>query len=109
MGVNVFPQDIEESVSDVEGVHPGRVSVFASIDERVQTERVVIIAESDLHGSEVALQILREIRARILAGFQISNMEVCLVPPGWLVKSTSGKMARTANHRKWADTLQRSV
>ena len=101
-GVNVFPQDIEETVSDVEGVHPGRVSAFSAFDERVQTDRVVIVAESDDHDSEEARRIVQEIRKRMIAGFQISNLEVLLVPPGWLVKSTAGKVARNANHRKWA-------
>jgi acyl-CoA synthetase (AMP-forming)/AMP-acid ligase II len=100
-GVNVFPQDIEEIVSDVEGVHAGRVSAFSAFDERVQTERVVILAESDDHYSDTSRRIAQEIRTRVLGSLQISNMEVCLVPPGWLVKSTSGKMARSANQRKW--------
>lgn len=100
-GVNVFPQDIEDLVSSVDGVHPGRVSAFGAFDERLQTERVVVLAESDDHAKDEKRFIVQEIRQRVLAAFQIGNFEVSLVPPGWLVKSTSGKMARGANRDKW--------
>ena len=49
-GVNVFPQDIEDLVSQVEGVRAGRVSAFSNFDPRVQTEQVIILAESDQAG-----------------------------------------------------------
>jgi len=100
-GVNVFPQDIEDLVSQVDGVQPGRVSAFSAFDDRRQTEHVVVIAESDHHDNDSARALVQEIRQRILAAFQIANFEVRLVPKGWLVKSTSGKMARGANREKW--------
>jgi fatty-acyl-CoA synthase len=100
-GVNVFPQDIEDLVSRVKGVHPGRVCAFSAFDERLQTEHVVIVAESDHHDADDARRILLEVRQRVLAAFQIANFDARLVAPGWLVKSTSGKMARGANRQKW--------
>ena len=102
-GVNVFPQEIEEMVSQVEGVNPGRVSAFSVFDEKLQTERVVVVAESDGHDGPDKSRIVLEIRQRILAGFQIGNFDVALVPPQWLVKSTSGKIARNANRQKWLE------
>jgi fatty-acyl-CoA synthase len=100
-GVNVFPQDIEDLASKVEGVVPGRVSAFSAFDDRMQTEHIIVVAESPEHDSGKAHQVTLEIRQRILAALQIANFEVRLVEPGWLVKSTSGKMARSANRRKW--------
>lgn len=104
-GVNVFPQEIEEVVSQVDGVHPGRVSAFSVFDEKLQTERVVVVAESDGHDGSDKGRIVLEIRQRILAGFQIGNFEVSLVPRQWLVKSTSGKIARNANRQKWLENV----
>lgn len=104
-GVNVFPQEIEEVVSQVEGVHPGRVSAFSVFDEKLQTERVVVVAESDGHDGSDKSRIVSEIRQRILAGFQIGNFDVSLVPREWLVKSTSGKIARNANRQKWLEKV----
>lgn len=104
-GVNVFPQEIEEAVSQVDGVHPGRVSAFAVFDDSLQTEKVVVVAESDRDDDTERRRIVQEIRQRILAAFQIGNFDVSLVPRQWLVKSTSGKVARNANRKKWLEMV----
>jgi fatty-acyl-CoA synthase len=100
-GVNVFPQDIEDLVSDVDGVQSGRVSAFSTFDERVQTERIVILAETPEGVVPDRSGLTQQIRQHVLASFQIANFELHLVEPGWLVKSSSGKMARGANRDKW--------
>jgi fatty-acyl-CoA synthase len=100
-GVNVFPQDIEDLATRVEGVVSGRAAAFSAFDERLQTEHIVIVAESELHDAPQARDVILEIRQRVLAALQIANFEVRLVEPGWLVKSTSGKVARSANREKW--------
>ena len=100
-GVNVHPQDIEQIASAVAGVLAGRVCACSQFDERTQTERIVVLAETDrpeLEHGPLAVQI----RRRILAALQIANFEVQLLPPRWLLKSSSGKMARDANRRKWS-------
>lgn len=102
-GVNVFPQDIEDMVSDLDAVQSGRVSAFSTFDPRVQTERIVILAETLETDETVRRQVGQEIRQRVLSAFQIANFELQLVEPGWLVKSTSGKMARGANRAKWLE------
>lgn len=99
-GVNVFPNDVEELVSAVAGVVPGRVSVFAQWDSRLETERVVILFETE-RPPAASRPVALEIRQRVLAAFQIASFETHAVAPGWLVKSTSGKMARSANRAKW--------
>jgi acyl-CoA synthetase (AMP-forming)/AMP-acid ligase II len=100
-GVNIVPHDLEDAVAAVEGIHPGRVSVFAEFDATTQSERATILAEaSPGTGDEHGLVI--RIRQRIAAQFQITSFAVVLVPAGWLVKSSSGKMARQANREKWS-------
>lgn len=100
-GVNVFPQDIEDLAASVEGIVPGRVAAFSAFDDRLQTEHIVVVAESDLHDTAESRDLILEVRQRILAALQIANFEVRLVERGWLVKSTSGKVARKANREKW--------
>ncbi len=104
-GVNVYPQDLEDTVSALAGVQPGRVAAFADFDSRTQTERVIVLAETALPAA-AQQPLLVEIRQRILAGFQIANLCVELVPPGTLIKSSAGKMARRANREAW---LQRQA
>lgn len=103
-GVNVFPQDLEDLAGSVEGVQPGRASAFSTFDPRVQSERIVILAEADRAGQRPEQEVRVEIRQRVLAALQVANFSVEIVPPGWLVKSTSGKMARAANRDKWRTT-----
>ncbi len=99
-GVNVQPHDVEELVGGLDGARPGRVSCFGERDERTETERLVVLLEAD--GSQAELAALRTAaRTAILATFQVSNLAVEVVPPRWLVKSSSGKMARGANRDKW--------
>jgi len=100
-GVNVFPQDIEGLATRVDGIVPGRVAAFSVFDHRLQTEHIVVVAESDLHDTAESRDVILEVRQRILAALQIANFEVRLVEPGWLVKSTAGKVARKANREKW--------
>jgi fatty-acyl-CoA synthase len=105
-GINVFPQDLEEVACRVEGVRSGRVASFSEFDPLVQTEKVVILAETDAGAANQAT-IITEVRRRILAACQIANFEVHIVPAGWLVKSSSGKMARRANQARWTSRDKR--
>jgi fatty-acyl-CoA synthase len=99
-GVNVFPQDLEAAVSELDGVVPGRVSASSEFDPAVQSERITILFESALEGAELRRLVVAA-RQKVLAAFQIANFDIHPVEPGWLVKSTSGKMARAENHRQW--------
>jgi fatty-acyl-CoA synthase len=108
-GVNVFPQDIEDLVSSVAGVRPGRASAFSVFDPKVQTERIVILAEADPCEGVAAREITQDIRQKILSALQVANFEVHLLPSGWLVKSTSGKMARSANRKKWVARFEAEI
>jgi fatty-acyl-CoA synthase len=99
-GVNVHPHDVEEVVGALPGALAGRVSCFGERDEQKETERVVVIVES--HGDVDEQAALRTAaRKAILATFQIANFDVVVVPPRWLQKSSSGKIARSANREKW--------
>jgi fatty-acyl-CoA synthase len=99
-GVNVFPQDLEDLVSGVAGIRPGRVVAFAVFDPRLQTEKVIILAEPESAPDDAAGLVLRA-RQRVLGALQIANFEIHLVPAQWLIKSSSGKMSRSANRLRW--------
>ena len=99
-GANLYPQDIEDEAAKVAGIKLGRVAAFAAFDERLQTEYLVVLAETDVTGSE-GLRLFTEVRQRLQAAFNISNFVVDLLAPGWLIKSSAGKMARRANREKW--------
>jgi len=97
-GHNVFPEDVERIVGAAPGIKPGRTVAFAEFDEGLQTERLVVLAEPARDGT---LPDLVAIRTRLQAELQVAA-RIEMVPPGWLVKSSSGKPARRASAEKRA-------
>jgi acyl-CoA synthetase (AMP-forming)/AMP-acid ligase II len=110
-GKNIYPQDLENLASEVKGIHPGRVVAFGVPNETTGTEDVVIIAEvenrdkqfvdSDVGGSPEIDRISDEIRTRVTRGSDIALRLVKLVNRGWLIKTSSGKIARNANRERY--------
>lgn len=100
-GKNVYPQDLELLASEVTGVHPGRVVAFGVMDDRAGTEEIVVVAETDLADEEVQQQVADEVRAHLTRNTDVAVRVVHLVPLGWLIKTSSGKVARTANKEKY--------
>ncbi len=100
-GKNVFPQDLEELAMDVEGVHPGRVVAFGLFNEELGTEEIGVIAEVDVIEDDLRVKIAREIRDQISRGTDVTARYVLTVDRGWLIKTSSGKIARGANRDKY--------
>lgn len=100
-GKNVYPQDLEAIVNTVEGVHPGRAVVFGVPDQREGTELIAVVAEVDTDDEASRKQIMQAIRQRIGRQTDVTVSFVELVERGWLVKTSSGKIARGQNRDKW--------
>ena len=56
--------------------------------------------ESHLPTSEHSGLVI-EVRQRVAAAFDLTGFEVHIVAPGWLIKSSSGKIARAENRTQW--------
>ena len=114
-GKNIYPQDLENLASEVQGVHPGRVAAFGVPNDVTGTEDVVIIAEIEtgnvastsveLADSPEYSPIADEIRQRVTRGSDIALRYVKLVRRGWLLKTSSGKVARSANRERYLAEL----
>lgn len=102
-GKNIFPQDIEAVVNGVEGVHPGRAVAFGVTDAAEGTELIAIIAEVETDDPAVRKRINLDIRKRVGAQTDVTVNYVELVERGWLVKTSSGKIARGENRAKWLE------
>lgn len=98
-GQNVYPDDVERLIGSRPGVHPGRVAAFAVFDDRIQSERVVVLAEPEADATEFDAVGAAQM---IMAAFQIA-VSVEIVERGWLVKSSAGKIARRASAAKWQE------
>jgi fatty-acyl-CoA synthase len=105
-GKNLYPEDLEEAVSSVEGVFPGRVAAFGIYREAVGTEELVVLAETP-YATDTELTGLRQRLAQALKQqLDLSVRHLRLLPRGWLVKSTSGKISRSSNQAKFLALLQ---
>ena len=98
-GNNIYPEDIEDAVSKIPEVIPGRVISFGLEDERSGTEQVCVIAESKVENETEKKRLRLAIRE---AGMEIdvSIGRVYLAPPRWLIKSSAGKPSRNANKER---------
>lgn len=98
-GKNVYPQDVEQVVNEVPGVHAGRVVSFGVPMGALGTEGLVVLVESD--EVETAWDdISQRIRQAVPGRLDIDVADARVVPRGQLRKSTSGKLARGGN-REW--------
>jgi acyl-CoA synthetase (AMP-forming)/AMP-acid ligase II len=98
-GKNVYPQDIEAIANRTQGIHPGRAVAFGVLDERLGSEKVVVVAEAaegaDLDETE------RELRAHVVQETEVTLGDLRFVAKGWIVKTSSGKHARSDNREKY--------
>jgi acyl-CoA synthetase (AMP-forming)/AMP-acid ligase II len=100
-GKNIYPQDIEAIVNEVPGVHPGRVVVFGVLDEREGTELIVVVAEVEMADKSEQKELKKAIRQEVARRSMVTAAYVTLVERQWLLKTSSGKIARAANRQKW--------
>jgi 1-acyl-sn-glycerol-3-phosphate acyltransferase len=95
-GRNLYPQEVEEIVGDVAGVRRGCVAAFGVSDQRLGTEKLVVIAET----RETDRVLQDEIEARIIACVDahlgLPPDVVRLVAPQRVPKTSSGKIRRDA-------------
>jgi fatty-acyl-CoA synthase len=90
-GRNVYPQDVERAVADIDGVRAGNVIAFGTEGRRGK-EALVVVAEAKM---EEGHGIRDAVAARVRGAVGIPPEEVVLVRPGTLPKTSSGKLQRT--------------
>ncbi len=105
-GKNVYPQDLEALTFEVPGVHAGRSVAFGMFDEAQGTEEVVIIAEGDSEDADEQQRIADAIRLHVSRNSAIALRYVKVVGPKWIIKTSSGKTARSANKEKFLRELE---
>ncbi len=105
-GKNIYPQDLELLAYDVPGVHAGRASAFGVFNEASGTEDVVMVAEVDSEDPTERQKIADGIRTTVTRGSAVALRFVHLVGKHWLVKTSSGKTARSANREKFLKEMQ---
>jgi len=90
-GRNVFPEDIERALADVDGVRAGNVIAFG-VDGAQGKEGLVVVAESK---SDDLPEVRRSVAQRVRDAVGLPAKDIVLVLPGSLPKTSSGKLQRS--------------
>ena len=106
-GKNVYPQDIEAIVNEVDGVKNGRAVVFGVQDKREGTELIAVVAQVQTGDVATRKIINKAIRQAVAKHSTVTASYVQLVGDKWILKTSSGKLARAANRDKWLAERQR--
>jgi fatty-acyl-CoA synthase len=104
-GKNIYPKDIETIAMEIKGVHPGRVVAFGLYNEQKGTEDVVIIAEVNDDFLDKKDIVSDNIRKKVTSDSAIALRNVLIVDKSWLIKTSSGKIARALNKEKYIREL----
>jgi acyl-CoA synthetase (AMP-forming)/AMP-acid ligase II len=99
-GKNIFAHDVEAAVSRVPNVKPGRAVAFGYYVESLGSEQLVVVAErlDQADNDTTAASLLNHAVAEEVG---VGCGDVRMVEPGWLVKTTSGKISRSENIKKY--------
>ncbi|CAN5647590.1 N/A [soil metagenome] len=89
-GRNVYPEDVERGVAEIEGVRAGNVIAFGVPGRR--REGVVVVAEAK---SDDLVAIRGFVHAKVRDVTGLAADDVVLVAPGSLPKTSSGKLQRS--------------
>ncbi len=104
-GKNIYPQDLEAIAGEVDGIHPGRTVAFGLFNEQLGTEDVIVVAEEDIKDPQARERLSEAVRLGINHGSDVSVRHVRVVPRGWVIKTSSGKLARDANRQKYINAF----
>ena len=96
-GRNIYPYELEEAVSELEGVRKGCVAVFGTKDERFGTERIVVLAETREQDPARREQLQARINDLAVSLIGMPVDEIVLASPHTVLKTSSGKIRRAAS------------
>jgi fatty-acyl-CoA synthase len=103
-GRNVFPEDIERAAGSVDGVRTGNVIAFGS-DRRRGREAIVVVAET--RADDNIGPVRDAVATTVCDAVGVPPVDVVLVRPGTLPKTSSGKLQRSlCRDRYHADELE---
>jgi acyl-CoA synthetase (AMP-forming)/AMP-acid ligase II len=104
-GRNFYPQDIERIADRFPGAVAGRSVALGMADEKLGTEKVILLVESRLSDAAEKARLGIAIRNAVFDELDCPVSDVRLVPHMWLLKTSSGKIARQPNLQKYEREL----
>jgi acyl-CoA synthetase (AMP-forming)/AMP-acid ligase II len=103
-GKKLIGHELEDSLNNIDDIAPGRVLAYSAHSDVTGATELRVAAElasSDNDGPRTTA-LAEAIRHRIFATTGVRPSGVDIVPKGFLIKSTSGKLSRQATIKKLA-------
>jgi len=104
-GRNIYPEDVERAVATLDGIRAGNVIAFGTEGRRGR-EAIVVVAETrqdDTAGLHDA------VARRVTDAVGVPPVDVVLVRPGTLPKTSSGKLQRSLCRARYEQELLEAV
>ena len=98
-GRNVYPHELEDAVGGIPGIRRGCTAVFGSKDPKTGTERLIVLTESRKRRDDELDGLRRQVNAVTVDLLGMAPDEVVIAPPGSVLKTSSGKIRRSANRQ----------
>ena len=100
-GRNIAPEVLEQAMSGVEALRTGCVAAFSTTDPNSNTEVAMLLVEHRQKASAAEQTALAEAcRAAALSGVGM-KVQVEVLAPGTLPRTSSGKIRRGAARKQW--------
>lgn len=102
-GRNFYAHEIEALVNQVPGLKPGRNVAFSVPDPGAGTDVCVVMAETEALDTQAGVALSRQIKQLVFSQTQLTVHAVRFIPPGSLLKTTSGKISRSGNRARYLE------
>lgn len=105
-GKNYYPQDIERIVCSVPGIYPGRSVALGLDDPSIGTQRLIVLAEVQDESRVNDSGLAADVRSTLAGELDCVIDDLRLLPHMWLLKTSSGKIARMPNLKRYLEIFQ---
>jgi acyl-CoA synthetase (AMP-forming)/AMP-acid ligase II/acyl carrier protein len=100
-GKNIVAHEVEDQIGGLEGLAAGRILVAGDFDEEAGTGQLIVLAEAVEGAAVDGAALASAVREVVFASTGVAPSVIRVLPRGYLVKSSSGKLAREASLHKW--------
>jgi acyl carrier protein len=102
-GRHIYPDAVEQSVGELEGVRKGCVVAFGAKEPTTTTEKLIVLAETRYRDPMLRAQLTARINQRVVDALGEPPEEILLCPPHTVLKTSSGKLRRAATRAAYED------
>lgn len=100
-GRNIYPVELEEAIGELPEVRTGNVAVFGLPARDGQPEQLIVVAEARIREEEARKELVKQVQQLALDITSIPADDVVLAEPGTVLKTSSGKVRRSACQQEY--------